>query len=91
MKLIPEINEAVLDKSIERARKRNIILPTFAQMKDPGLIPEMIKERLRQVGLWDMDPANLFRITWKNEPVAQGGGYSLLNHGRGCKNRWNQW
>ena len=63
MKLIPDINEAVLKKSIARARERNIILPTFAQMKDPGLIPESIKTRLRQVGLWDMDPVNLFRIT----------------------------
>ena len=79
MKLIPDINEAVLKKSINRARERNIILPTFAQMKDPGLIPEAIKTRLRQVGLWDMDPANLFRITWKNEPVAQGGGYGEGN------------
>ena len=79
MKLIPEINEAVLKKSINRARERNIVLPTFAQMKDPGLIPETIKTRLRQVGLWDMDPANLFRITWKNEPVAQGGGYGEGN------------
>ena len=79
MKLIPDINEAVLKKSIKRARERNITLPTFAQMKDPGLIPEAIKSRLRQVGLWDMDPANLFRITWKNEPVAQGGGYGEGN------------
>ena len=79
MKLIPDINEAVLKKSIDRARERNIILPTFAQMKDPGQVPEVIKTRLRQVGLWDMDPANLFRITWKNEPVAQGGGYGEGN------------
>ena len=69
MKLIPDVNQAVLKKSIERARERNIILPTFAQMKDPGLAPKAITERLMDVGLWDADPANLFRITWKNEPV----------------------
>ena len=76
MKLIPEIREDVLRKSIARARERNIILPTFAQMKDPRLVPGAITTRLQDVGLWDMDPANLFRITWKNEPVAHGGGFS---------------
>ncbi|MGA9574639.1 MAG: pyridoxal-phosphate dependent enzyme [Lysobacterales bacterium] len=79
MKLIPDRNGDVLKKSIARARERNIILPTFAQMKDPGRVPESIKARLRQVGLWDLDPVNLFRITWKNEPVEQGGGFGEGN------------
>jgi cysteine synthase len=48
-------------------------------MKDPGLVPEKISSRLREVGLWDMDPANLFRITWKNEPVTHGGGFGEGN------------
>ncbi len=79
MKLIPEIRADVLEKNIKRARERNIILPTFAQMKDPGLVPEAISKRLQDVGLWDLDPANLFRITWKNEPVAHGGGFGEGN------------
>ena len=79
MKLVPDRNEAVRKKSIARARERNIILPTFAQMKNPGLVPASIKTRLRQVGLWDLDPLNLFRITWKNEPLAQGGGFGEGN------------
>ena len=79
MKLIPEKRDDVLRKSIGRARARNIILPTFAQMKNPQLAPEKIKTRLGQVGLWDLDPANLFRITWKNEPVKQGGGFGQGN------------
>ena len=79
MKLIPDIREDVLEKSIARARERNIILPTFAQMRNPGLVPETITERLHQIGLWDLDPANLFRISWKNEPVSHGGGYNEGN------------
>ena len=79
MKLIPDINKDILRKNIDRARRRNIILPSFAQMKDPGLVPDVITRRLRDVGLWDTDPANLFRITWKNEPVAHGGGYGEGN------------
>jgi cysteine synthase len=79
LKLTPEIRKDVLKKNIERARKRNIVLPTFAQMKDPTLAPEAITRRLQNVGLWDADPANLFRITWKNEPVAHGGGFGEGN------------
>ncbi len=79
MRLVPEINQAVLDKSRARARERNIVLPTFAQMKDPSLVPKHITKRLKKVGLWDVDPANLFRITWKNEPVEHGGEFNEGN------------
>jgi cysteine synthase len=76
MSLVPNINPAVLAKSRARAKERGIELPTFAQMKDPSLVPERIATRLKHVGLWDVDPANLFRITWKNEPVEHGGGFN---------------
>lgn len=79
MNLIPDINKTVLEKTKTRARERNIVLPTFAQQKDPRLVPDTIRERLKNVGLWDIDPANLFRITWKNEPVAHGGGFNEGN------------
>jgi len=79
MSLIPDIRNDVLEKTIARARERNIVLPTFAQQKDPTRVPTAISERLKDVGLWDLDPANLFRITWKNEPVAQGGGFGEGN------------
>jgi len=38
--LIPEIRADVLQKSIARAHKQNILLPTFAQQKDPTLVPD---------------------------------------------------
>ena len=67
------------ERAIQRVRERNIIIPTFAQMKDPTLISDKIKEKLKSVGLWDVNPLNLFRITWKNEPVPQGGLYNGVN------------
>jgi cysteine synthase len=73
------VYEDRLQRAVERARERNIIIPTFAQMKDPALMPEQIKKELRHVGLWDIDPRNLFRITWKNEPVPEGGGFDGVN------------
>jgi cysteine synthase len=68
-----------LEHAVERVRQRGIVIPTFAQMKDPGKIPAGIRARLRQIGLWDLDPANLFRITWKNEAVTSGGGFGDVN------------
>ncbi|MGD8470628.1 MAG: pyridoxal-phosphate dependent enzyme [Desulfobacterales bacterium] len=70
---------AALERAVERARERNIIIPTFQQHKDPGGIPQAIVSKLKGVGLWDIDPLNLFRIGWHNEPVAQGGGYGDVN------------
>lgn len=32
------------------------------------------------VGLWDLNPLNLFRITWKNEPTSFGGGFNGVNY-----------
>ncbi len=68
-----------LERTVERAKEQNIIIPTFAQMKNPDLIPDSVKEELKKIGLWDITSRNLFRITWKNEPVAQGGGYGGVN------------
>ena len=79
MKIISDINEQVLRNTVQRCRERNIIIPTFAQQKDPTLVPDAIKERLKNVGLWDIDPVNLFRITWKNEPKESGGLYNNGN------------
>jgi cysteine synthase len=67
-------------RAIQRARERKIVIPTFAQMKDPERIPAKVKESLKEVGLWDVDPRNLFRITWHNEPVAKGGGFGGVNY-----------
>ncbi|MCK4759550.1 MAG: pyridoxal-5-phosphate-dependent protein subunit beta, partial [Candidatus Aminicenantes bacterium] len=72
-------NERNLKKAIQRARERDIIIPTYKQMKNPELIPKNVGEKLKGIGLWDVNPSNLFRITWKNEPLAKGGGFGNVN------------
>lgn len=67
-------------RAIQRVRERGIIIPTFSQMRNPELIPTQVKEYLSQIGLWDVNPLNLFRITWKNEPQAFGGGFNGVNY-----------
>ncbi|MFP4345851.1 MAG: pyridoxal-phosphate dependent enzyme [Anaerolineales bacterium] len=74
------INEEGFKHAVERAREQKIIIPTLAQQKDPSLIPDRIKEQLQGIGLWDITPLNLFRITWKNEPVPSGGGFHGVNY-----------
>ncbi|NMC29751.1 MAG: pyridoxal-phosphate dependent enzyme [Pelolinea sp.] len=73
------VHEDRLKNSIQRARERNIIIPTFAQMRDPDRMPEKIKEELAGLGLWDVNPRNLYRITWKNEPKEKGGRFDGVN------------
>ena len=67
------VNEEQLKRTVHRCRDRKIIVPTFAQLKNPNAAPSAIKQQLKSIGLWDIAPQNLFRITWKNEPVLKGG------------------
>ena len=67
------INKAGLEHNIQKAKENNIIIPTIAQMQNPDLIPEKIKAKLSNTGLWDVDPVNLFRISWHNEAKEKGG------------------
>ena len=73
------MNRDSLKRSVERAREKGIIIPTFAQMRNPALIPDKIKQKLTGVGLWDVNPLNLFRISWHNEPKEFGGTFGGVN------------
>jgi len=74
-----QINPAQRKKNIARCREKGIILPTYAQMRDPALIPQAVKNELASIGLWDVHVRNLFRINWHNQPVEQGGGFGGVN------------
>ncbi|MEW5956338.1 MAG: pyridoxal-5-phosphate-dependent protein subunit beta [Chloroflexota bacterium] len=74
------IHEDRLRRAVQRAKERNIIIPTFKQQINPDLAPKAVKAGLKHVGLWDLNPLNLFRITWHNEPVPQGGGFGEVTY-----------
>jgi cysteine synthase len=74
------VNAKTLENTIKIFKEKGIILPTFSEQKNPDLIPEKIKGKLKSIGLWDLQPLNLFRITWKNEPKEKGGSYGDVNY-----------
>ena len=74
------IHEKALAHNIEKARENGIVIPTFRHMKHPETAPAAVKEKLSRTGLWDIDPINLYRVTWKNEPKASGGLFGAPNY-----------
>ena len=68
------------EKNAKYCKQKNVVLPTFAELRNPEKISSKIKDELKQIGLWDLHPRNLFRITWKNEPTAKGGGFGAPNY-----------
>ncbi|PWB52341.1 MAG: pyridoxal-5-phosphate-dependent protein subunit beta [Anaerolineales bacterium] len=80
MKIDLTIDKDRRKRAIQRVREQNIIIPTYAMMKDPSLVPDRVKAELGKIGLWDVNARNLFRITWHNDPVAKGGGFGGVNY-----------
>jgi cysteine synthase A len=77
-KIIKKLDPEVIKKTVARCRERGIVIPTFKQMRNPETIPDKIKSKLPKVGLWDVNPLNLFRITWKND--IKSGVYGRVNY-----------
>jgi len=59
-------NKDSLKRTIKRCHDKNIILPTFEQLKKPETIPADIQEKLTDISFSELDPLNLFRINWCN-------------------------
>ncbi len=74
------LHPETLEKNIAYCREKGITLPTFDMMKHPEKVPDKIKAQLEATGLWDLHPANLYRITWNNEPRDAGGLFGDVNH-----------
>ncbi len=55
-------------RAIARCRERRIIIPTLAQQRDPAAIDPRIRDALEAIDPQAVNPLNLFRITWHNDP-----------------------
>ncbi len=62
-------NKEYLNKTIERCKREKIILPKFSELQNPNTIPDYIQNKLKDVGMQEINPINLFRINWRNDPA----------------------
>jgi cysteine synthase len=63
--------------AVERCRQRGIVIPTLAELRDPARVDPAIRAALPAVDMQAVDPANLFRISWHNDPTT--GGFGPVN------------
>ena len=65
-------DQRVFDRAVGRFQKAEIVLPTFAELAEPGCIPHRIRRALADVPPDQGHPLNLFRVHWHNGPGRTG-------------------
>jgi cysteine synthase len=60
------VDAPALERTVARLREARVVLPTFGQLANPGLVPAALREALAGVRPDDPDPLNLFRVHWYN-------------------------
>ena len=60
------VDVAALERTAARFAERRILLPTFAQMRDPDSMPPAIAAALADIGPDEPHPLNLWRVHWYN-------------------------
>jgi cysteine synthase len=68
------VDQDVRRRAVGVCRERDILIPTFAEMRDPHRLDPAIGRLLTNVDMQAVDPLNLFRITWRNDPASGGFG-----------------
>ena len=62
----------VYKRTLTRFREAGVVLPKFAELKDPSTIPPAIAERLADIDPDSPHPLNLFRVHWFNDASRRG-------------------
>ena len=66
------VDRRTYDRTVEHLRRRQIVLPTFAELADPTRIPAAVTETLAAIDPDEAHPLNLFRIHWYNDATRSG-------------------
>ncbi|MDR7418555.1 MAG: pyridoxal-phosphate dependent enzyme [Armatimonadota bacterium] len=61
------VDATVYEHAVARFREARIVLPTFAELADPGRIAPAIRQALAAVDPDAPHPLNLFRVHWFND------------------------
>jgi len=68
------VNREARQRTVDRCRELGVLIPTLAEQRDPDSLDPAITAALADVDMQDLDPLNLFRITWRNDPGSGGFG-----------------
>jgi cysteine synthase A len=66
------VDPAAYERAVGRFREARIVMPTFAELADPELIPASVVAALGSVHPDAPDPRNLFRVHWFNDRTRMG-------------------
>jgi cysteine synthase len=66
------VDRIAYERTVQRYRETRTVLPTFAQLIDPGTIPASTWSDLAGVDPDAPDPRNLFRVHWNNSADRRG-------------------
>jgi cysteine synthase len=66
------VDQGAYDSAVDRFRANRIVMPTFAQLADPGGMTADVAAELAPVDPDAADPRNLFRVHWYNGPDRRG-------------------
>jgi cysteine synthase len=66
------IDHETYHRTVGRFATAGILLPTFAQLAMPGILPARIREGLAEVTADEADPRNLWRVHWYNDNARTG-------------------
>jgi cysteine synthase len=67
------IDKDAVERTAERFREQQIVLPTFGQLANPATAPSALQAMLGGVDKNAASPANLWRIHWYNTPEGRLG------------------
>jgi cysteine synthase len=62
------------DHALDRCRERGVRIPTLAEQRDPSSVDPGVRDRLLSIDANTVDPLNLYRITWHNNPATRSFG-----------------
>ena len=66
------VDRGVYDRTVRHFHAAHIVLPTFAQLADPALIPRKVDDRLAGIDPDAAHALNLFRVHWRNDAARRG-------------------
>ncbi len=68
------VNPEARARAVGRCTELGVLIPTFSEQRDPTSVDPAVTGALAGVDMQDLDPLNLFRITWRNDTASGGFG-----------------